>query len=159
MSPGALSEHFTIAEFHCSSGEPVPGELLPNLRHLVSAVLEPLRARWGQPLIVVCGYRSAAYNAAIKLVSDERARREGRAAGGVAEHSRHITAEAADVRPVNIADVGALMAHVEVMLLEGALPSLGGLGRYPGWLHLDIRPGTPGRPVRWIGAGVGSEPS
>lgn len=153
-----LSEHFTDVEFTCRSGELVPMDLLPNLRHLVSAVLEPLRVRWGAPLIVTCGYRSPTYNAALKLVSDERARRAGLPAGGVAAHSRHMTAEAADIRPVDLGDLPLLCSTVEEMLQESALPSLGGFGKYPNqWAHLDVRPGTPGKPVRWLGAGVGSE--
>lgn len=153
-----LSEHFDEREFDCRSGEPVPLERLPNLRHLVTSVLEPLRARWGAPLVVVSGYRSPAYNAAIKLVSDERARRLGRAHGDVATNSRHMTAEAADIRPAELTAIPRLCSLVEEMLLEGALPSLGGFGKYQSWIHVDVRPGTPGRPVRWVGAGVGSEP-
>jgi len=153
-----LSNNFHDYEFACRSGEPVPLELLPNLRRLVVDVLEPLRVRWGAPLIVSSGYRSPVYNEAIRLVSDERARREGRPHGGVAKFSQHLTASGADVHPVERAAIPRLCSLVETMLLEGALPSLGGFGRYPGWIHVDVRPGVPGRPARWLGAGVGSEP-
>jgi uncharacterized protein YcbK (DUF882 family) len=152
-----LSEHFALEEFTCASGEPVPPELLPNLRHLVSAVLEPVRESFG-PLIVVSGYRSPVYNEALRAVSDERARRAGLAHGGVAQFSQHLTASAADVRPIRLQDLPRLCAVVEEMIQDGELASLGGFGRYPGWLHLDVRSGTPGKPTRWLGAGVGSEP-
>jgi uncharacterized protein YcbK (DUF882 family) len=152
-----LSEHFSLEEFHCSSGEPVPPDLMPNLRHLVTSVLEPLRARWGI-LIIVSGYRSPVYNEALRKVSDERARRAGLPHGGVAQFSQHLTASAADVRPVRIQDVPALCSMVEEMLVAGALPSLGGFGRYGQWIHLDVRPRVSGQVVRWLGQGVGSEP-
>lgn len=154
-----LSAHFAEPEFDCRSGDPVPRELLPNLRRLVVTVLEPLRVRWGSALIVLSGYRSPAYNEGLRLVSDERARRAGLHAGGVAMHSRHLTAEAADIRPVRREDIPALAATVEAMLVAGELPELGGLGKYPGWLHVDVRPRAGGQVVRWLGAGVGSEPT
>jgi uncharacterized protein YcbK (DUF882 family) len=153
-----ISANFWEPEFDCASGEPVPIALLPNLRHLVSAVLQPLRTRFAQPLVVTSGYRSPTYNEAIRLVSDERARRAGLPHGGVAVHSRHMTAEAADIRPSSLAALPRLMGLVEEMLVAGELPALGGLGRYPGWIHVDVRPGQPGAPTRWLGAGVGSEP-
>jgi uncharacterized protein YcbK (DUF882 family) len=154
-----LSAHFDDIEFACRSGDLVPVELRPNLQRLVTEVLEPLRRLWGAPIIVVSGYRSPAYNEGLRLVSDERARREGRTAGGVAQHSQHLTASAADVRPVELGAVPRFTSLVEEMIQGAQLPALGGFGRYPGWLHLDIRPRLAGRVVRWIGAGVGSEPA
>jgi uncharacterized protein YcbK (DUF882 family) len=154
-----LSPHFSLEEFRCSSGEFVPRELMANLHELVDDVLEPVRQRWGAPIIVVSGYRSPTYNEAIRRVSDERAKQAGLAHGGVAQNSQHLYARAADIRPVHLADVPALKKVVEELLRAGKLPKLGGLGTYPAWLHLDTRAtGKPGYPIRWAGEGVGSEP-
>jgi len=152
-----LSEHFVVDEFRCGSGEPVPHELLPNLRRLVVEVLEPIRQRWGA-IIVVSGYRSPAYNEALFRASEARAKAAGRAHGGVAQRSQHLTASAADIRPVRWSDVELLGDVVDNLLAKGELRALGGFGRYGSWIHCDVRPRVNGQVVRWLGSGVGSEP-
>lgn len=148
MSNLYVSPHFSWLEFMCHDGTPVPVELLPNVRRLCDTVLEPLRSRWGQPLIITSGYHSHRYNEAL------------RAGGhGAAEFSRHLTAEAADVRPTSLGMLTRLEALIETMLKEGQLQALGGYGVYPQWVHLDVRPrGSAGHIARWKGAGVASEP-
>ena len=56
-----------------------------NLTALVENVLDPLRVRWGMPIIVTSGYRSTALNKAV---------------GGAAS-SQHTKGEAADIRTVS----------------------------------------------------------
>ena len=56
-----------------------------NLTALVENVLDPLRERWGSPIIVTSGYRCAALNKDV---------------GGVAG-SQHTSGEAADIRTVS----------------------------------------------------------
>lgn len=135
-----LSPSFSLQEFACHSGEAVPHELVPNVADLVIGVLQPLRDKWGA-LIVLSGYRSPAYNRKI----------------GGALKSTHMTAMAADIRPIKLADVNELAAVVEEMLNAGKLPALGGYGKYVSWLHLDIRHASDGHLRRWFGAGIGSE--
>lgn len=148
MSTLYVSPHFSWLEFMCHDGTPVPTELMPNVRRLCDTVLEPLRARWAEPLIVVSGYRTHAYNEALR-----------KAGHGAAEFSRHLTGEAADIRPSTLGTLSRLEALVETMLREGQLQALGGYGTYPTWIHLDVRPRMDtGRVARWVGAGVGSEP-
>jgi hypothetical protein len=73
--------------------------------------------------------------------------------------SQHLTASAADIRPVEMDALGRLAAVVETMIHQGELPILGGLGRYTGWIHVDTRDRVPpGYVARWHGKGVGSEP-
>jgi uncharacterized protein YcbK (DUF882 family) len=147
VSVAYITEHFTWQEFHCHDGDEVPLELQPNVRRLCVNVLEPLRARFGGPLVVISGYRSPIYNEALR-----------RAGGGAAEHSRHMTGEAADVRPAELEALPRLRALVETMLTQGELPALGGFGIYPAWVHLDVRERVPaGHVARWFGRGVGSE--
>jgi len=136
------SDHFSWEEFTCHDGTEVPLEYRGNVERLCQDVLEPLRSRYGGALIPVCGYRTVYHNFAV----------------GGAPHSQHLTASAADIRPVEMVLLPRLRAVVEEMLAEGALGALGGLGWYPGqWVHVDIRPRANGAVVRWIGKGMGSE--
>lgn len=135
-----LSAHFVREEFDCHDGVGVPDNLLPNLHRLVLEVLQPLRDAWRQPLQVVSGYRSPAWNERV----------------GGAKNSTHLTAEGADIRPLDPRDVPMLLATVNDLRTAGLLQRLGGLGIYRGWLHLDAR--QVGHLRRWVGQGVGSEP-
>lgn len=56
-----------------------------NLTALVENVLDPLRVRWGMPIIVTSGYRSTALNKAV----------------GGAANSQHTKGMAADIRTVS----------------------------------------------------------
>lgn len=56
-----------------------------NLTALVENVLDPLRVRWGMPIIVTSGYRSTALNKAV----------------GGAVNSQHTKGMAADIRTVS----------------------------------------------------------
>ena len=138
-----ISRSFSADEFDCHDGTCVPVSLLPNLSRLVHTVLQPLRKEWGAPIIIVSGYRSAAWNERV----------------GGAKRSTHLTMDAADVRTVRIEDIPDLLEALLVMLgRPGALAGLGGLGIYPRWLHLDTRKASDGHLRRWTGSGVGSEP-
>lgn len=141
MSTSHITEHFAWAEAACHSGAEVPIELQPNARHL-AALLELIRARFGCPIVPVSWYRDPEYNHRIHG----------------APKSQHMMALAADVRPMDLADLPRLRAVIETMLHQGEALSLGGFGVYPGWLHLDARQRVaPGYVVRWFGRGVGSE--
>lgn len=131
MEPIQLSNHFNSGEFFGRSRRggpldvPVPREFMPNLKRLVSGGLEPLRVAYGAPIIVVSGYRPPSYNASI----------------GGALKSQHLTASAADIRPVvqTEREVARLLRLIENMIADGELKQLGGLGVYPTFLHLDVR--------------------
>jgi len=135
-----LTRSFKLAEFECHDGTDVPPELVPNVRRLCEQVLQPIRDRWGA-LIVISGYRTAAYNTRV----------------GGAKKSTHLTGEGADIRPSKFADVEELHKDILKMHAEGRLPALGGLGLYRGWVHVDIRKAADGHLRRWTGRGVGSE--
>ena len=137
-----ISPHFACSEFTSHDGAEVPAEYHPNLARLCLQVLEPLRARFGGPLVVISGYRTQWHNVAV----------------GGARRSQHLTASAADIRPVEMAALPRLRAVVEAMIGERSLEALGGLGWYPGqWIHVDIRPRVNGAVMRWVGKGIGSE--
>lgn len=134
-----LSTHFSRDEFDCHDGQQVPDIYLNNLQNLVDWVLQPLRDRCG-PLAVISGYRSPEYNKRV----------------GGAGASNHMTAMAADVRPMSmgVADLHSLVLQLRA---RGDLAGLGGLGLYPTWIHLDILQARDGHLRRWTGGGIGSE--
>lgn len=108
---GDLSEHFSAHEFACKDGSehPIDPQLI--------AMLEHVRAHFGQPVTVESGYRSPAYNAKV----------------GGAKSSYHLKGMAADItiRDVSPADV--------YRYCDTAF-KLGGIGRYGSFTHVDCRP-------------------
>lgn len=142
MSDERVTEHFSAAEFACHDGRDVPSELMPNLHRLCADVLEPIRAQWGGPIIVISGWRSHEWNHKV----------------GGALGSRHLSAEAADIRPIQTSRVDSLRSMIESMIDDGQLPALGGIGYYPRrWLHVDVRPRRANHIARWSGSRVGTE--
>lgn len=118
------SEHFTWRELGCKCGKcRLPDHVKTNLAKLAQG-LEQLRSKVGGPLFVHSGYRCPAHN---------------RAVGGAAD-SQHMRGTAADITAKTLAPA-TLAAHAEV------IPAFanGGLGRYPGFVHVDIRNGK----ARW----------
>lgn len=143
MSVLYVTDHFAWSEFYSHDGADLPDSVKPNIRRLCETALEPIRLRWGGPLIVMSGWRSPEHNARV----------------GGASLSRHVTGEAADIRPVVMADVDRVRGLIEDMIRLGELPGVGGVGNYPRrWIHCDIRPRKAnGDIARWTGRGLGSE--
>lgn len=148
--------HFAVEEFASHDGAPYPAEWVGDRLAALCKVLDVIRDAWGSPLTVVSGYRTAALNAALVQAS---AARNG--VSGVAQNSQHIQGRAADVRPANptIGRVAQLHALARRLFDAGKLPGLGGLGLYPGWIHVDVRAKVNGHLATWIGIGAGSEPT
>lgn len=123
---GHLTEHFMLREFDCHDGTPIPDELISNVA-LLAINLEVIRAEVGSPLHVNSGYRTPTYNKKV---------------GGV-PGSQHLLAKASDITckthsPKQLADL------ILRLMTEGKIHN-GGLGRYPGFTHYDIRKS----PSRW----------
>jgi hypothetical protein len=121
-----LSPHFRLEEFHCHDGTLVPRGATPALLRLCAEVLEPLREQFGV-CTIVSGYRHAAYN---RLV-------------GGAKYSQHIY----DLHPHSVAADLTFAAGQAGEWADAAEPlcERGGLGRYPGFIHVDNR----GTRARW----------
>lgn len=133
-----ITEHFAIEEFACHDGTPYPfdrpdeedrdptdgivvwGE---SRLFLLCKTLEVVRAFFGRPIDVLSGYRSMRWNR-LKKSRDT---------------SQHPKGRASDIK---VRGVPASIVHDRVLELyeAGELPHLGGLGDYPGFTHLDVRP-------------------
>jgi len=136
-----LSDHFRLEEFAQPARHGLPAAPYPlawvdtrlrPLCELLEALRAALRQRYPAAVIkVLSGYRSPAYNAAI----------------GGAEHSQHMAGRAADIE---VPGVPAAEVHqLALELHQAGQIRLGGLGEYPGFTHLDVRPGDL---ARWSGA-------
>lgn len=137
-----LTRNFALVEFGCRDGTPVPPELVDNVRRLAEQ-LQKLRDFVRKPVRVISGYRTPAWN-------------EARGA----ERSRHLTAEAADIRVAGWSPKQVHDAILDLIRVGGM--QQGGLGLYlpraatdkrrarlVGWVHYDCD-GT-GRRRRWRG--------
>lgn len=121
-----LTENFNLAEFKCNDGTEVPCDLLPNVTKL-AVELQKLRDSLKEPIHINSAYRTPAYN---KRVGGKSA-------------SQHLHAKAADIT-VKSKTPKQLAAHIEKMISAGSL-KFGGVGVYPGFVHVDIRSGR----ARW----------
>ena len=82
-------KYFKLEEFRCRCCGELPASARENIEGLVSAVLDPVRERFGQPIYVNSGYRCPRHNAAV---------------GGVSA-SQHMKGEAADIRPREVGKI------------------------------------------------------
>lgn len=121
-----LTTNFTREEFDCHDGTKVPAELLPNIQKLAEQ-LQILRDNLGESIHINSGYRSPAYNKRI---------------GGV-KNSQHVLGKAADIT-CKSKTTKQLAAIIEKLITAGTL-RFGGMGVYPGFVHVDIRAGK----ARW----------
>lgn len=133
MKTQQLTKNFNIQEFRCHDGTDVPDEYECNVVVLANN-LQVLRDECTKekgkdcPLHINSGYRTPRYNATLE---------------GSAQHSQHMLAKAADITciyysPKQMAD------KIEKLIKEGKLKQ-GGVGRYKGFTHYDVR----GTKARW----------
>lgn len=118
MTP--LTKNFSLEEFACRDGSEVPAELMTNVMKLANQ-LQILRDYLGEPIHVNSGYRSPSYNAKI----------------GGAKNSQHMLAKAADIT-VKSKTPKQLAVLIEKLIANGVL-RFGGMGLYPGFVHVDVR--------------------
>ena len=123
---GDLTRNFSRREFDCHDGTPTPPEYTCNLR-VLATTLQVIRAKIGQPLVIVSGYRTPEHN---------------RTCGG-ATNSYHLSAQAADIRCGGL-DAVELHAVIRDLIASGYVHD-GGLGLYDTFVHYDIR----AVPYRW----------
>lgn len=121
-----LSNNFRLEEFNCKDGTEVPAELMGNVIKLAEQ-LQILRDNLGESIHVNSGYRTPAYNKKV---------------GGKA-NSQHLQAKAADIT-CKTKTPKQLASFIEKLITKGVV-KFGGVGVYPGFVHVDIRDGK----ARW----------
>lgn len=129
-----LSKHFTLDEMLKSPTAQRLGidntpnaEQLENLRDLVEFVLEPLRHKFAQPIIITSAFRCAKLNKAV----------------GGSPTSQHVKGQAADIRTVS--DKFADNKELFDILIESDIPYDQVIFEYgndvgPDWIHVSYRP-------------------
>ena len=125
-----VSEHFQDHEFAqraghgCASALYPADWIAPRLAPLCKA-LERIRSEFGGAVItILSGYRSPAYNAAI----------------GGAPKSQHMEGRAADIVVHGVAP-SEVYDRILALYHCGEI-EIGGLGKYPGFTHVDVRGGA-----------------
>lgn len=121
-----LQKNFDLEEFYCRDGSPVPFHLMENVKQLAEQ-LQILREDIGEAVHVNSGYRTEEYNKKV----------------GGKPKSQHLLAKAADITAKSFTPK-QLAARVEKLIKAGKL-KIGGLGIYPGFIHIDVRKGR----ARW----------
>ena len=106
---------FKEKEFVCRCCGELPPIARENIEALVENVLDPLRERYGKPIVVNSGYRCAKHNKEV---------------GGV-PNSQHMKGEAADIRPADANDLTRLR---QIILANGKYDQL---IIYPSFLHVS----------------------
>lgn len=98
-----------------------------RLTKLARLILQPIRDKWGAPLIVTSGYRSEALNKAV----------------GGSKTSQHRLGEAADIKATDMGDNGKVYRMIEHMARKGEIV-IGqciweyGNSRNPQWIHVSL---------------------
>ena len=123
-------KYFSINELTASSeakrmgidNTPTP-EAVENLTRLVERVLDPLRSRYGHPIIVNSGYRCPRLNKAV----------------GGAETSQHVSGEAADIYVADAKGRAELFSIIVSLLPYDQLIWERGDDEAPAWIHVSYR--------------------
>jgi len=127
------SKRLSWAELACKDGTPYPAPWRTTRARDLAAAFEAVRDAVGLPLVVLSGYRTSAHNRAI----------------GGARASQHVEGRALDLLPPRGWTVTQLAAVV------AGVPAVRGIGVYPTFVHMDVRPST--RRAVWRGGRVDAD--
>lgn len=126
MSKIKQIKNFTISEFNSKDGAEMPQNVRDNVIDL-AINLQALRDYLNAPITITSGYRSPKHNSSI----------------GGAKNSYHVKGMAADIKAEGFTPSEVIRA-ILILINEGKMKE-GGIGRYPSWVHYDIR----GYEARW----------
>jgi len=128
------SRHLTWSEFACKDGTEYPEIWRSNRALKLGIVFELIRAAFGnKPITVLSAYRTPEHN---------------RAVGG-ARNSQHLEGRALDLRPPIGIKVTDFYRVIKALAPD---TDIRGIGLYPTFVHVDIRPQT--HMTYWRGFGV-----
>ena len=135
-----VSPHLRWVELRCQDAArtPYPQAWRESRAVPLAKEFEAIRTIIGAPIQIGSGYRTAEHNRAI----------------GGSRHSQHVEGRALDLYP----PTGWVMrqfADVIHVLAIAPASAIHGLGRYPAFIHIDIRPGP--RLICWQGSRAWAE--
>ncbi len=139
------SPHLSWAELAChdTSRTPYPANWRESRAVTLAAEFERIRAVVGAAITVGSGYRTPAYN---------------RTLPGAARNSQHCEGRALDLYPPKGWTVDRFHAVIREIALDPR-SMIYGLGQYPTFVHVDIRPPRPdGQLTAWRGSRAWPEP-
>ena len=135
-----ISKNFTYDEMvYSATAERLKIPNIPNdtekanLVKLVTEILQPIRDKWGSPIVVTSGYRSEVVNKAV---------------GGV-KNSQHRLGQAADIKIGSKAQNKALFNFIYDMVKKGEIQVGQLIDEYGySWVHVSLpRTGKPNNQV------------
>lgn len=136
-----VTSHVALAELDCKDGTPYPAEWLETRAKPLAQEFEKIRAEVGKPIIIGSAYRTPAYN---------------RKVGGAA-NSQHCQGRALDLYPPKGWTVDDFY-NVIRSVASRSDSKIYGLGKYPTFVHIDIRPPrADGRLTVWRGSRAWAE--
>lgn len=130
-----LSDHFTLAEAVKSQAalrlgidNTPPAPIIPRLRLVAEHILEPIRARYGVPIVPSSWYRCPALNRAI----------------GGRDTSQHVTGEAVDFEVPGVSNFEvALFLCDRLAFDQMILEFFDGTDPHSGWVHCSYGAAEP----------------
>lgn len=116
--------YFTRNEFNCNCANKHCNGKSDSINPLLIQLLNRVRVEFNKPIVITSGFRCNAHNESV----------------GGASASKHLTGEAADIRPASgkRADLDLLY---ELLNDDSECKGLGD-GRKRGFIHVDVRTGS-----------------
>lgn len=109
----AITPNFKVREFACKDGS----DAIFVSDELVS-ILQQIRTKFGKPVVINSAFRTPTHNKSV----------------GGATTSQHLYGLAADIR------IDGISPKTIYNYVETLMPNKGGIGLYPTFVHVDVRP-------------------
>jgi len=124
ISPNFKLREFRSTDSRYKEGEEdklPPKEFLPRIK-LLAKNLEVIRAEFNRPVRIISGYRSPYKNKKVDGAKD----------------SQHMQGRAADIMIKGVSSLDVFLGVVR--LVKAGKIQIGGIGLYPKFVHIDVRP-------------------
>lgn len=129
-----ITQHFSLNEFACHDGTPYPTEWIADRLKPLCDTLEAIREAGGYVSITInSGFRTPDYQQRLW----EKSAKDGTVAPG--DTSEHPEGRASDIVHATLSPL-QLFNLILRLFEQGKLPHLGGVGLYPTFVHVDIKP-------------------
>lgn len=138
-----ITPHFPLDKFACHDGTPYPPEWIDSRLKPLCDMLEVIRFEaGGESIIIDDGFRTLEYDERLHAKHIAALKAQGLPDDHLvaeASSSQHPKGTAADIRHASMSAL-ALFNLILKLFECGKLSQLGGVGLYPNFVHVDIRP-------------------